>query len=285
MRYFTEMLCIVRRNFEEIQESKMMHILYNKNKPILKMLLLSVVVGLSACQPTSDQANLSKAEKANDTPANTTTLIVAKTIELKPKQNISCDEESCTEYKFQTVETNLSWINDYFKDRIVKADPLPFEAAATNGKPRQENPQNLSQAEVIVRFIGQNKNLATFEMMSYIYQAGAAHGMYHKEYVNFDLNQKKRISFEDLLVDGVQAQLKEQLYNTNSNWLTAHNIEQDKLNISDNFYYGANGIVFVYPLYELASYAEGMSELTLPYQYTQKLIKAQYLPNLPKYGE
>ncbi|MGL5403789.1 MAG: RsiV family protein, partial [Acinetobacter sp.] len=46
--------------------------------------------------------------------------------------------------------------------------------------------------------------------------------------------------------------------------------------------YGVNGIVFVYPLYELASYAEGMSELTLPYYSAKKFIKSEYLPSLPK---
>ena len=48
-------------------------------------------------------------------------------------------------------------------------------------------------------------------------------------------------------------------------------------------YYGANGLVFVYPLYELASYAEGMPELVLPYYATAQLIKLEYLPSLPQY--
>jgi hypothetical protein len=46
----------------------------------------------------------------------------------------------------------------------------------------------------------------------------------------------------------------------------------------------AKGVVFVYPLYELASYAEGMSELVLPYQQASGLIKAEYLPSFVDYA-
>ena len=60
-------------------------------------------------------------------------------------------------------------------------------------------------------------------------------------------------------------------------------MREAKLQLSDNFYYGASGIVFVYPLYELASYAEGMPELKLPYQMAKGLFKPEYLPNLPNY--
>ena len=82
----------------------------------------------------------------------------------------------------------------------------------------------------------------------------------------------------------VEAKVADALYEANSNWLQQHNIERAKLQLSDNYYYGVNGIVFVYPLYELASYAEGMSELTLPYLMTKDLIKAEYLPSLPEYS-
>lgn len=76
--------------------------------------------------------------------------------------------------------------------------------------------------------------------------------------------------------------LRDELYAANQNWLEEHNVKKDQLEVSDNYYYGVNGIVFVYPLYELASYAEGMSELTLPYYAAKQFIKAEYLPSLPK---
>ena len=107
--------------------------------------------------------------------------------------------------------------------------------------------------------------------------------MYHVEYVNFDLQAKKRLALQDVLAKGAEAKVLSALYDANSMWLEEHNIERGKLQLSDNFYYGASGIVFVYPLYELASYAEGMTELNLPYQMTKGLFKPEYLPNLPNY--
>ncbi|HAS98268.1 MAG TPA: DUF3298 domain-containing protein, partial [Acinetobacter nosocomialis] len=37
-------------------------------------------------------------------------------------------------------------------------------------------------------------------------------------------------------------------------------------------------------VYELASYAEGMTELTLPYSEAAKFIKPEYLPSVPNYN-
>ena len=91
------------------------------------------------------------------------------------------------------------------------------------------------------------------------------------------------MALSDILVKGAEQQVLDALYDANTMWLDQHNIERSQLKLSDNFYYGANGLVFVYPLYELASYAEGMTELNLPYTELTQLVKAEYLPSLPHY--
>lgn len=257
----------------------------NKKWLMIKFFILSSTIFLTACQPKGEGQSVGKSKEAIIQEKNDIQqlLVVSKTVLLPVKQAQSCDEEGCIRYDFQTVETNHPWINEYFTDRIKKADPVAFQTPSTGEKPKVIDEKNLGEASILVRFIGQNQNLATFEMMSYIYSAGAAHGMYHNEYINFDLKTKNRIALEDLVVAGSEMKLVDALFSANSMWLQDHSIEQSKLQVSDNFYYGANGIVFVYPLYELASYAEGMSELTLPYHYTANLIKPEYLPNLPKY--
>lgn len=240
------------------------------------------MIMLGACQPKSDAENKTNNETAAQAKQTESWYIESKNIELKPRQKQVCDEAGCTEYSFQTVETNHPWINTYFKNRIEKADPIPFQSATKNSETKTVDPLKLSQSQTVVRYLSQHQNIASFEYLSYVYPAGAAHGMYHKEYVHFDLKTKKRIALQDLIVKGQNKKLLETLYSANSMWLTDHNIEQDKLELSDNFYYGVDGIVFVYPLYELASYAEGMSELTLPYVSVNGLIQSEYLPNLPK---
>ena len=271
---------ILKSNVLSHGKFKLSYMLILNKKTLLSMLSISMLVILTACQPKNEVDNENNSSSKS---ASTVELIVAKTVELKTPQSQSCDESGCTRYQFQTVETNLAWINEYFRDRILKADPVAFQKDSSAPKVEAVEEKDVNQSTVIVRFVGQNQHLATFEMLTYSYSAGAAHGMYHKEFVNFDLKHKKRIALEDLMVSGAEDQLRDMLYDTNTNWLMEHTIDKDRLKVSDNFYYGANGIVFVYPLYELASYAEGMSELTLRYQSSQKLIKAEYLPNLPHY--
>ena len=261
--------------------------LTQNNLPVIKILMLSSVLFLTACQPKG--ADQDKASQDTSAVAKTDQWVASKTVAFTATQTESCDAGECTKYDLQTVETNYPWINEYFIERIKKTVPLAFQADKNSAASevivasKTIDEKNLGESSVVIRFIGQNQNLATFEMLSYTYNAGAAHGMYHKEYVNFDLKSKKRIALQDLIVAGTEKKLIEALYRNNMMWLDDHSIEQAKLQLSDNFYYGANGIVFVYPLYDLASYAEGMSELTLPYQSTVGLIKAAYLPNLPQY--
>lgn len=263
-----------------------------------KILMFSTAIFLSACQPKGEleQKDNKTSQYSSSSPAETNTWITSKTIALKIPKSKVCDTDGCTQFDLQTVETNYAWINAYFIERIKKTVPLAFQAEnnSATSKSLATTPKssatsklidekNLGESSVVIRFVGQNQNLATFEMLSYSYNAGAAHGMYHKEYVNFDLKSKKRIALKDLIVSGSEAKLIEAIYQNNLNWLADHSIEQTKLQLSDNFYYGANGIVFVYPFYELASYAEGMPELTLAYHSTAGLIQAKYLPALPKY--
>ena len=210
-------------------------------------------------------------------------LIQAKVIRVELPKKQFCDAEGCTQYDLQTVQTQVPWINEYFLARLQKDVP---DAFSTDKKISAETSaaKGLNQNTVYVQFIAQHTNLATFVIQSYIYNAGAAHGMSHQEFVTFDLNTHKRLALTDILKPNVEAKVADALYEANSNWLQQHNIERAKLQLSDNYYYGVNGIVFVYPLYELASYAEGMSELTLPYLMTKDLIKAEYLPSLPEYS-
>lgn len=250
-----------------------------------KILMFSTAILLSACQPKGDieQKDNDKFQHSSNSPAETNTWITSKTVALKIPKSKVCDTDGCTQFDLQTVETNYAWINAYFIERIKKTVPLAFQAANNSAKSESIEEKNLNESSIMVRFLSQNQNLATFEILNYSYNAGAAHGMYHKEYVNFDLKSKKRIALKDLIVSGSEAKLIEAIYQNNTNWLADHSIEQAKLQLSDNFYYGANGIVFVYPLYELASYAEGMPELTLAYHSTASLIQAKYLPALPQY--
>lgn len=247
------------------------------NRIIIASMLLSVTA-LVGCQPKKDaQDSVVSSADAKDL------FVVSKTVPVTLVHQRVCDETECTDFEVQTVETNHDWINAYFMDRFKKTIPMAFDEKAKSTAKENVEPQNLSEISMVVRYVGQNAHLATFQLSHSSYNAGAAHGMYHNEYVNFDLKQKKRIAVEDLIESNKEKELTETLYDTNSMWLDDHSVNKADFKLSDNFYFGAQGLVFVYPLYDLASYAEGESELLLPYHWTSNLIKPQYLPNLPKY--
>ncbi|MEB6480173.1 RsiV family protein [Acinetobacter vivianii] len=243
----------------------------SKFVPILPIL---TVVALAGCQPKQEQK--ATTEKV-DIP-----LIHAKVVPVKlPKQKV-CLEDGCTSYDLQTVETNQKWIDEYFVNRMKKAEPNAFANLTDQPVKAPADGAAQNESSTYVRFVSQNYNLATFAIQSYSYSVGAAHGMSHQEFVNFDLTNKKHITVNELLKPDMNTKLRDELYAANQNWLEEHNIKKEQLQVSDNYYYGVNGIVFVYPLYELASYAEGMSELTLPYYAAKEFVKAEYLPSLPK---
>lgn len=225
-------------------------------------------------------------EKATEAKAQAVQLIQAKVIRVDLPKKQFCDEGGCTQYDLQTIQTHIAWIDDYFLTRIKKDVPDAFDQTqpVPQTATEAEAPKGLNQNSIYVRFISQQYNLATFVIQSYVYAAGAAHGSYHNEYVTFDLTTQKRLALTDILKPNMEAKIAEQLYDANSNWLQQHDITRDKLQLSDNYFYGANGIVFVYPLYELASYAEGMPELKLPYNVAKDVVKPEYLPSLPQYS-
>ncbi len=258
--------------------------LFNVKKQWLYAIPVCTAVLLAAgCQekpaPQADQA------KTATTKSEQTPLIQAKIERVEVLKKQFCDEDGCTQYDLQTVKSNVPWIDEYFLNRIKKDVPSAFEKDQTNASTQEEakaSSKGLNQNSIYVRFISQQNNLATFVIQTYNYQAGAAHGMYHNEYVTFDLNTHKRLALTDILKPNVEVKVADQLYDANSNWLIQKDITRDKLQLSDNYYYGVNGIVFVYPLYELTSYADGMPELKLPYQAAKDLIKPEYLPSLPQ---
>lgn len=254
----------------------------NFKSGLIFLSLLSSMLMVSACQekpaPQAEQA-------ASTTQHAQIPLIQAKVERVNVVKKQFCDEDGCTQYDLQTVKSNVPWLDEYFLNRIKKDVPGAFEKDQNHAQAESEaqsSPKGLNQNSIYVRFFSQQNNLATFVIQTYTYAAGAAHGMYHNEYVTFDLSTQKRLALTDILKPNVETKVAEQLYDANANWLIQKDITRDKLQLSDNYYYGVNGLVFVYPLYELTSYAEGMPELKLPYQVAKDLIKAEYLPSLPQ---
>lgn len=260
-----------------------MILLRQKNFILATPLLLSVAL-LVGCQPPHDSKQAIDAKSVSKD--KSVPIIQAKVVPVKLDSNEVCAEEGCTHYDFQTIESNVKWIDDYFIQRLKKAEPAAFSGHSNSASAViQRNNKGLNQSLNYVKYLGQNDHIASFAIQTYVYSAGAAHGMSHQEFVIFDLKTQKHITVADLVLKDKAPALLDELYSANQTWLDSHGISKEKLQMTDNFYYGVDGIVFVYPVYELASYAEGMTELILPYPVAKKYIQPQYLPSLPNYGD
>lgn len=260
----------------------------------LKSVLLAMIVASSGCQDKPKQ-NIDQDVKQGTVATPKEASIPAIQAKVKPVKLVKSqvcqraenedDFDTCTDYDLQTIETNVDWINQYFT-QLINTD---YKEPLTNSPEVKVNldpdMSSINESSASVRYLGQNYNIASFEYRTDYFPAGAAHGSYSTSYVVFDLAKKKNLKLDDILKTNVKFNLKQNLFSYNSEWLDAHNITLSDLKVSENFYFGANGLVFIYPLYELASYAEGESELTVPYSELRELLKPEYLPSLPVISE
>jgi hypothetical protein len=105
-------------------------ILLHNNK-IGSVFAMMLCVGLlSACQPQNDSNAAKNEETAKPAQVvQTLPLIEAKVRPLQLARSIACDEEGCTKYQLYSLDTNVPWINQYFDERMKKANPVAFESS------------------------------------------------------------------------------------------------------------------------------------------------------------
>ena len=243
--------------------------------------VLALTLGLSACQP-KDAPRPSDPQPQ----APKVVLLESQAMEVKLARNEVCTEKGCTLYDMQSVQTNLPWIDEYFLKRLSELEPEAFQVDTAPFVPNVDDEKVvLEQNNQFVHYIGQRQNIAMFAIQSYSHGGKLVQSMSHQEYVNFDLNLEKRLALKDILNKGQEAALLKLLYDKNYAWLKQRNIELEQLKLSDNFYFSAKGLTLVYPVYELGSYVDGMTELTVPYILLAKILKPEYLPTLPNYAK
>ncbi|OSZ82697.1 hypothetical protein CAP35_05390 [Chitinophagaceae bacterium IBVUCB1] len=120
-----------------------------------------------------------------------------------------------------------------------------------------------------------------FEMSSYGY-TGGAHGNYGVSYMNIDMQQKRVWKMEDiLLVDTTALQTlleaeARKYYNMSANAKLEDNYLTDKILPNGNVFITHTGIAFVYNPYEIASYAQGIISLYIPYSKLQALLQPAF---------
>lgn len=130
-----------------------------------------------------------------------------------------------------------------------------------------------------VKVTSQKLGLITLTYDSYTYTAGA-HGSEETYFYNYDLKAKRALKLEDILIANYNTQLlkvAEEIFRNDEGLSATESIEpyfseNNKFELCDNFLIKNEGLLFLYNIYEIKSYAEGTTELFIPYSRIKDII-------------
>lgn len=111
--------------------------------------------------------------------------------------------------------------------------------------------------------------------------SGGAHDSRYVAYFNIDIRTGKLIALNDLFKSDTDQQIvaliKEVLKTTkNANGDIVTLFEPDDVEVSPNFYFNTDGVVFVYNTYEISPHSDGLVQAVVPYSKLKDIFAADY---------
>ena len=235
----------------------------------------------------TQQASEHHEQQQNEIPA-----MIAHSFAVKLEQPKICQNNKdvegmvCTTTEVIGLKSNIDWIdqiiNKEIHDNFADALAVPSEQQKQLNQTKVEGSNNWSNS-VTYRFNGQFGRYVQISKISYEY-IGGAHGISVFEDYVFDLENKKRVTLNDIVITGKMDELKNALWKQYEYWCNENQMQpfigKEDFNVSNNFYINQNGgVTFEFQLYELAPYAAGPVSLEL--NETKDLIKSDFLPDMP----
>lgn len=277
------------------------------------LVLLSTGVALSGCQKKQEEhtsqpdAVQSRQPAASVVPEPTT----PPASELAPIPQISatllpgnyklppCKGDGCADIDIKRIETNNPWLNKFLDQQVVQfssglGEPAP---EGTRLQAMVDDFVQMSNEDARLRggaipyvmhvrpeFLGQHGALVQFKLNGE-YFTGGAHGSAISSYYVLDIQQKKQLKLDDVVIKGKKQALFNVLYPDFVAWVKSSDANADvaeyekvwKFGLTDNFSFGKNGLNFQYGQYEIGPYVVGMPEFTVPYGKLGGIIKPEYL--------
>ncbi len=179
------------------------------------------------------------------------------------------------------MDTNITYSTPRRLMNAMTADFFNAYQTTTEGIPNIEllssfNWQKRFSSEVLYN----DNNILSIRMEKYAY-TGGAHGVAIQGNLVFDLLKNKRIRLNDLFYDGFEPRLNalidKKLRKLNGiakdDNLNDAGFLIDEIEINNNFYINNDGIVFYYNVYEIAPYASGPLEISIPFYEIRGLLK------------
>ena len=182
------------------------------------------------------------------------------------------------EYENLTPQAAVdSFKNSYLKH--YKEDIMPFyqedvKKGEVSAWYNYEYTLNSKQTVALDSIWGYQLELISYE--------GGAHGSHTISYMNFSKATGKQLQLEDVFVENYKEPLTVILLDALKDHLQVESIdelhEEGYLNWTDmypskNFLLSPDGIKFYYNAYEIAPYAAGPTEITIPYESLKDILK------------
>jgi hypothetical protein len=224
---------------------------------------------LSGCQPPQSSIT--------DLDPKQASRIKARTVPVQEANQVVCEIEGCVRFDLRTIDSNLGWIDRYFIERIRRTEPVAFSKVTSNTIRAKDQPKFMHQRLIQVSFLNQHGHLASFIFKSSHLPRSVRQPLSYIEYVNLDLKRKKRLALDEILLEGAQPELLQALYQEHQNWLDQTEVKKQQLRLSDNYYFGTQGLVLVYPPGELSQAVQQRAELNLSYANLTGIIRPEYL--------
>ncbi len=135
------------------------------------------------------------------------------------------------------------------------------------------------EAKIEGQVIYEDNALLTLELNSYIF-TGGAHGYSSKQFLNFDKSKGKELENRQLFIDQddferfaeIKFREQEKIPLDKPINHTGFMFEKDSFYLPENIGFTEKGVQLRYNPYEVASYADGPLELTLPYEEVKKYL-------------
>ena len=105
---------------------------------------------------------------------------------------------------------------------------------------------------------------------NHYYYAGGAHGNHYTVLHTFATDSVQLLQFEDIFLPGLAAELEALL--TQKAMASGISFQTEAIPITENIAFTKEGLLFNYPPYEIASYADGEIEIVLPYAEVSHLL-------------
>lgn len=135
--------------------------------------------------------------------------------------------------------------------------------------------------QISSNLIYNSNGYAVLSVGNYAY-TGGAHGMYGQTMLCMDMKQKKELALQDLVnIDSASLQpLLERHFRTRyqiaGNKPLTEVLFEDRLALTDNFYFTPRGIGFIYQPYEVAAYAYGLIDVWVPYTDLKPYLQPEF---------